>query len=127
MYVCRYFTKGQIKVTVQRDFLLPFFFIKLPIMVSQDILESYFEFCRIFVGLFVLKGIVLRDFRPLVFFHASNLPSPLFHNPKPFRIQLRFLRDIRIRISFCVVAHSAESIFFSRLGSISRMDGIGLG
>ncbi len=60
-----------------------------------------------------LEGIVSRDFWPLVFFHESNPSSPLpWHNLKPFLIQLRFRRDIQIRISFCVVAHSAELNFF---------------
>jgi hypothetical protein len=56
----------------------------------------------------LLKGIVSRDFLSLFFFHESNISSPLIHNLKPFWMKLWFRRDIWIRISYCVMAHSAE-------------------
>ena len=44
-----------IKGTVQRDFSTPFFFTKRLVLVSIDMPKSDFEFCQIFVELFVLK------------------------------------------------------------------------
>ena len=40
-----------------------------------------------------LKGTVLRDFRPLVFFHNSNQLGPLTNGLKYFRILFSFCRD----------------------------------
>jgi hypothetical protein len=43
-----------------------------------------------------LKGIVARDFWPLVFFHESTPYGPLIHTLKQFRILVRILGDIQI-------------------------------
>ncbi len=43
------------KGTVQRDFSTPVFFTKRLVLVSIDMPKSDFEFCQIFVELFVLK------------------------------------------------------------------------
>jgi hypothetical protein len=68
MQLCRYPTlqsgrqKGPgeaqqtlLKGTVQRDFSTPVFFTKRLVLVSIDMPRSDFEFCQIFVELFVLK------------------------------------------------------------------------
>ncbi len=44
-----------VKGTVQRDFSTPGFFTKRLVLVSLDKPKSDFEFCQIFVELFVLK------------------------------------------------------------------------
>jgi hypothetical protein len=46
---------GQLKGTVQRDFLTPVFFTKRIILVSIDIPKSDLEICRTLVELFVLE------------------------------------------------------------------------
>ncbi len=45
----------KIKGTVQRDFSTPIFFTKRLVLVSIDIPKSDFEFCQIFMELFVLE------------------------------------------------------------------------
>ncbi len=46
---------NDIKGTVQRDFSTPVFFTKRLVLVPIDMPKSNFEFCQIFVELFVLK------------------------------------------------------------------------
>jgi hypothetical protein len=59
IYVLRFFIhffpSNAVKGTVQRDFSTPVFFTKRLVLVSIDMPKSNFEFCRIFVELFVLK------------------------------------------------------------------------
>jgi hypothetical protein len=47
--------EGPIKGTVQREFSTPDFFTEQLALVSIDIPKSDFEFCQIFMELFVLK------------------------------------------------------------------------
>jgi hypothetical protein len=49
------FPKDFFKGTVQRDFSTPVFFTKRLVLVSIDMPKSDFEFCQIFVELFVLR------------------------------------------------------------------------
>ncbi len=46
---------ASLKGTVQRDFSPPVFFAKWLVLVSIDMPKSDFQFCQIFVELFVLK------------------------------------------------------------------------
>ncbi len=56
VHVVRYVLDFRLlKGTVQRDFSTPVFFTKRLVLVSIDMPKSDFEFCQIFVELFVLK------------------------------------------------------------------------
>jgi hypothetical protein len=43
---------------------------------------------------FCIKGIVSRDFLPLIFY-GSNLPSPLSHILKPFHFDFEFAKILK--------------------------------
>ncbi len=71
------------------DIYIPSFF-KCQVAPRPSFILSSSEVNYKHVLFITFKGMVSRDFQPLVFFHESNLSSPPIHNLKPFRIQLRY-------------------------------------